>query len=136
MASLTNLDLSKDNIMGQRLAIIGFALAVILAIFLFTQQQDALKQKQIAQTAQADTDRQSGTAVVQAYMASTAQAQSDADRLTAVAAAQSAGTAQAESDAQRETAVAEAQSADNLSNQIAASATFQAGTAEAAQAAA
>lgn len=120
--------------MAQRLAIIGFALAVILAIYLFTQQQQALKDAQQAQAAQADSEQQQATSVAMAQDAVSAQKNAENAQATSAAVAQSAGTAQAESDDQRETAVADAKSAQSLSNQLAATATIQSDMIQSAQA--
>jgi hypothetical protein len=122
--------------MGQRLAAVGFILAVIVALFMFTQQQQALKDAQLAQTLQADMDTRRGTAVAMAQSASDAQASAEAVQGTAVAQAQGAATAQSKSDSHRETAVAEARAAGTLGAQLGAAATEQYSTAQAAQSAA
>jgi hypothetical protein len=126
--------LSKDNIMGQRLAVIGFVIAVILAIYMFTQQQQAQTDLQTAQTAQADMADRSGTAVAQAQGASTAQSQADDARITAVAQAENAAATQAESDSRAATAAADARIAGTRSAEIAAAGTAQDGTIQAVQA--
>jgi hypothetical protein len=120
--------------MGQRLAVIGLVLAAIAAIFLFTQQQQALKDVQNAQTAQAEMEDRRATDVVQVRAAGTTGAQAEQDRSTAVAFAQNAGTAQAEADSGRETAAADARIAGTQSAELVALATAQVGTVEAVRA--
>jgi hypothetical protein len=101
--------------MLQRLAIPGFIIALIAAIFLFTQQQQAVQQANTAATAQAEAqagraqaEAAQGTAVAQAQAALAGQAQADSKRVTAVAGAESAAAKQAQAAADVSTAQAQA----------------------------
>jgi hypothetical protein len=85
--------------MAQRLAVIGFIIAAVVAIFAFVQQQQAVQQASAALTAQAQAQDQATSAAGQVEVASAAQAQAESDQATAVSQADAAGTAQAQAQA-------------------------------------
>ncbi len=95
--------------MVQRLAVIGFIVAVIIAVFAFTQQQQAVNQAAVAQTAQARAENAQVTAAALAQDASGTQVGAEAALATAQRQAAQAGTALAEANIERSTAVAQAQ---------------------------
>jgi hypothetical protein len=93
--------------MVQRLAIIGFVIAVIVAILAFLQSQQAVQQALTAGTAQALAVIQQETAVREAGIAAAMQAEAEAGQAEANQRADDAATAQA--DAQSTAVAAEAQ---------------------------
>lgn len=122
----------ESRVDGVRIvAVIGFVLALVAAIFLFTQQQQAQQAAQAAQTQAAAAEDGRGTAVALADAASGAQVQAEAGQATAQTAAELAGTAQAESDAARGTAQADAQIAGTQAAQMMATSTINVGDAQA-----
>lgn len=94
--------------MAQRLAIVGFLIAAVVAIFAFTQQQQAVQQATDALAAQAQAEQQSTAAAGQVEVASAAQAQAESAQASAVAQADNAGTAQAQAQASADAASANA----------------------------
>jgi hypothetical protein len=101
--------------MVQRLAVIGFIVAVIVAALFFVQMQNANNQYNAAVTQQAAADaRRRGaeadqsTAVAQVAVAQTAQGRSDVARATAEAQMNQAATRQAAAQAAQATAEAQA----------------------------
>ncbi|MEO8610233.1 MAG: hypothetical protein ABI690_20225 [Chloroflexota bacterium] len=95
--------------MAQRLAIIGFIIAAVVAIFAFGQQQQAVQQAKVALSAQAAAQDQATSAAGQVEVASAAQAQAESAQATAANLADAAGTAQAQAQASAVAAAADAQ---------------------------
>jgi hypothetical protein len=94
--------------MAQRLAIVGFVVAAVVAIFAFVQQQQAIQKATDALSAQADAEQQSTAAAGQVEVASAAQAQAESAQASAVAQANNSGTAQAQAQASADAASANA----------------------------
>jgi hypothetical protein len=95
--------------MAQRLAVIGFIIAAVVAIFAFVQQRQAVQQASAALTAQANAEDQATSAAGQVEVASAAQAQAESAQATAVSQADAAGTAQAQAQARAVAAAADAE---------------------------
>jgi hypothetical protein len=95
--------------MAQRLAVVGFIIAAIVAIFAFVQQQQATQQASAALVAQAEADERRVTAVALAQDAAGTQVQAEAGQATAVRQVEEAGTAQAEAKASASAIAAQAE---------------------------
>lgn len=115
--------------MTQRLPIIGFIVAVIIAIFAFSQQQQAVEQARTALTQAAQAKEQGVTAVAVANNAATAQANSQSTEAAALVNANEAATAQAQSENGRSTAQAEIDAVATTAARLAAASTQAAGAA-------
>lgn len=104
-------------------AILGFVIALGLAVFAFTQQQAAQEAAQTAQTQAAEAQTERDAAVALAQAAQGTQVQAEDGRTTAVAQAQNAGTAQAEAESGQATAAAQAEIAGTQAAEVAATST-------------
>lgn len=99
-------------------AIIGFIIALGLAVLAFSQQQQAQENTRLAQTQAAEAEAARVTAISMAQEASGTQVQAEAARVTAIAQAEQAGTALAEAESGQGTAVAQAEIAGTQAAQI------------------
>lgn len=109
--------------MSQRLPIVGFIIAVIIAIFAFSQQQQAVEQARAAMTQAAQAKEQGVTAVAVANEAATAQADAQSTEAAALVNAHEAATAQSRAEADRSTAQAEIDAVATTAARLAASGT-------------
>jgi hypothetical protein len=109
--------------------IIGFVIAVIIAIFAFSQQQQAVDQARLALTQAAQAKEQGVTAVAVANEAATAQSNAQSTEAAALVNANEAATAQAEAEDERNTALAQINSAETAGARLEASSTAAAGAA-------
>ncbi|MEO8610280.1 MAG: hypothetical protein ABI690_20460 [Chloroflexota bacterium] len=99
----------------QRLSIIGVIIAIALALFAFTRQQQAATNEaaavahaDAASASQAESEAERGTAVAQANAGGTAQAQAQQSEATAVMQANIQATAQADAQSAQASAIAQA----------------------------
>ncbi len=115
--------------MTQRLAIIGFIIAVIIAIFAFSQQQQAVDQARLALTQAAQAKEQGITAVAVANEAVTAQANAQSTEAAAMINANEAATAQVIAENDRTTAQAEINAGETAAARLQATSTAAAGAA-------
>ncbi len=109
--------------MVQRIAVIGFVIAIVVAVLAFSRQQAAVEEAQSAAAAQAEAQDGRATAVALSDSAATAQAEALAGQSTAQAEASTQAAAAAQAQAALETAQAEAQSASTRAAALQASAT-------------
>lgn len=93
--------------MGQRLAVVGFIVALVVAIFAFTQQQAAVEEAKAAQGARAEAQEQQSIAMAQIEESANQQQQAENSAATLMVNAQKAATAQANAEADRSTALAQ-----------------------------
>lgn len=119
----------------QRLSVAGLVIAVALAVFAFSRQQQAAGEASIAATREAAAMVVQATAVALAYEANTQQAIFGNQQITAVARSNAAVTNQALARGERGTAIAErdtaqTQSADAISTATAAYALIDISTAQ------
>lgn len=106
-----------------RLAVIGFIIAVIVAVYAFVTQQQAVDQARLAAFEATAADQGRITAVVMAQEASGTQVQAEIGQATARAESALASTAQSAAQATAENSVAKAELAATRSAQIVASST-------------
>jgi hypothetical protein len=115
--------------MTQRLAIIGFIIAVIIAVFAFTQQQQAVEQARTARTQAAQAQAEGVTAFAQVNEAATAQGNAQSTEAAALANVNEAATAQSEAESAQGTAQAGVNAAETRAARIAAASTAAADSA-------
>jgi hypothetical protein len=109
--------------MVQRVAVIGFVVALVIAVLAFSQQQTAVQEAQTAAAAQAESEAGRATAVALSDSAATAQADALAAQATAQTIAETQSAAAAQAQAALETAQADSQAAFTRAAAIQASAT-------------